>query len=800
MPRRLILQYSLIVAAALGSAGAQQPAPSGTISGSVIDAMTGAPLARAIVTLTTPNGAALLVDPRAATPLSTARTVTTATNGAYRFSDLSVGAYRLRIQRVGYEPSTVDVQLGDAGTPTVSVGLVVLPVRLRAVEVRAHDATFPGDSAGRARAGDARIAAVRSRQAEFLSTDARELTDADVAESATIGGRDVLRSLERLPGVTPLDDWSAELWVRGNRWDHTRVYYDGLPLFDPLGVLGRTSGVSADAIGGAFLQPGVRSVAFGGDGASRIDLRSRPAVVGGWRGSAELAQFGASVAVERGRADSSAGFTATAQHSIGHWLPRDGAFFDALAGRQFGDAQATARGDVDLGHGKHLEASALFTNDWKTFGGTANQEWENGATRVSFVAPLGSIATTQTIGTSHYTSYTNRVVSTAPDDSGTARPVASGIDYVSWSGRVDAANGSRFVNSAGYDLVHERASMVGTHAAAIFLDTTQMNVSRRASLSYASVWADNRASVGEHVTLENGLRVDVGGGRGLDAVCPAASAQATYAFSPSVRASVGASRTYQYLQAIELRVVGQGQTLPTSWVVSGDDVPAMSVDNASAGLEAWLTQGVLATANAYARRTNGSVASDPTPGSLIGRPLFVDASESASGVELGVRKLVGHLTGLVAYTYGTATTNARGLSFPSPSSRMHSLSAVLSSHVGSFDFSGAYGLASGAPYTRIRLAQSTSTGAPIAESPSAAQMPNFSSLDLSIDYVRTFHNLTLVGFAGAQNVLGRKNATWYEVTGVCDGQTVPTPQCRDHDVFDAPVKLAPTIGVRLVVR
>jgi hypothetical protein len=281
-------------------------------------------------------------------------------------------------------------------------------------------------------------------------------------------------------------------------------------------------------------------------------------------------------------------------------------------------------------------------------------------------------------------------------------------------------------------------------------------------------------------------------------VRPAASAQAAYALSTSVRASVGASRTYQYLQAIELPAVGQGQTLPTSWAVSGNGVPAMSVDNGTAGVEAWMSPGVLMTANVYVRRTTGSIAADPTPGSVAGRPLFVDASESASGVEVGARKLVGRVTGMVAYSYGTATTNARGLSFPSASNRTHSLSAGLTSHVGPLNFGGAYALATGAPYTRIVLGQSVPS--PASQAPNAQRLPTYASLDLSIDYTRIIRNVAVVGFAGAQNVLGRKNATWYEVTGVCDGQSVPTPQCRDHDLFEAPVKLAPTIGVRLVVR
>jgi len=289
----------LIVTCLAATHQASAQAPAGTISGSVIDARTAAPLAHATATLTAADGNALLLDARG-TSFALAHTVITSSEGTYRFTDLPIGPYHLRIQRLGYEPATIDVRLGDTGTSPVSIGLIVLPVRLHAVEVHARDSSGLGGDRRGAVAEDARIAAVRARQQAFLSTDARELTLADVAESATLGGSDVLRSLQRLPGVTPFDDWSAKLWVRGNRWENNRLYYDGLPLLDPLGVLGRTSGVSADAIAGAFLHPGVRPVSLDGDGATRIDLRTRPASGGGaWRGSAELTQFGASGAVER---------------------------------------------------------------------------------------------------------------------------------------------------------------------------------------------------------------------------------------------------------------------------------------------------------------------------------------------------------------------------------------------------------------------------------------------------------------------------------------------------------------------
>ena len=817
---RLAIFCSLAGLWLVGAPGvsAQQPAPpaaGGTISGSVLDALTAAPLAHATVTLSSADGFGLLVDARTST-FALARTTTTSADGTYRFGELALGAYRLRFQRLGYESATVDVRLGEDGTSPLSIGLAVLPVRLRPVEVRARDA---GQSAGAQMGVDAnaRLAAVHARQNAFLSTDARELTAADVAESATLGGSDVLRSLERLPGVSQIDDWSARLWVRGNRWDHDRIYYDGLPLFDPLGVLGRTSGVSATAIGAAFLHPGVRPVSLGGEGATRIDLRSRPASGGDWRGSAEASQFGANAAIERSRADGRAGLMMSAQHSFGRWLPYDGFFSEALNGRTYEDAQAAVRGDLDLGGGARIETSGLFTRDARTLQtfldtNPTNQEWSNAIGRLTLCMPLGSLATSHTIGISRYSSNVDRWIAEALPNgtytNATAVPVNSNVDYLTFDGRLAPRAPGRALTTVGYDAVVQRASFSGTTESPVWGDPARPFASRRGTLTYGSAWVDDRLELSQRVTLESGLRLDVGGNHGLDAVRPAGSAQALFALSPDTRLAVGASRVHQYLQAVPLPRIGQNQTVPDSWLVAGDGVPVMSVDNAMAGVERWVGRGVLLAANAYLRRTTGETADDPAPGVLLRRPLFVEATESARGVELSARKLTGRTTGLVAYSYGHATMRARGLSFPAPADRSHALDAAMSMHLGGFNVGGAYTLTSGAPYTRTVVGaaagQSNTTGSiPVRGEPNAHRLPSYSSLDLSIDYTRIVKSVAIVGFAGAQNVLGRKNETWYEISGYCESgqfQFVASPQCRDHDMFQAPVKLAPTIGLRVVVR
>jgi len=805
----------LILASVAQVAAAQQTARvvvgiSGAISGSVIDAATTAPIAHATVTLTSADGFALLSDVRQSSSLQMARTVTTSASGIYRFTELPIGAYRLFVQRIGYTPATLEVRLGDTGTSPISIGLVVVPVRLRAVEVRASDSSSGTANPPIAIDGNGRVAAAQARQRAFLSTDARELTTADVTESATLGGRDILRSLQRLPGVTQLDDWSAKLWVRGNRWDHNRIYYDDLPLFDPLQALGQTSGVASDAVGGAFLHPGVRPVSLGGEGATRIDLRSRPAAgAGDWRGDAELSPFGASAALEHERRDESSGFALTAHHTLGEWLPRSALLFDALGDRSVSDAQATFRSDVDLGSGRRLETSGLFSRDARRFhagdaGYVEDQDWGNAVARVTFRAPLGPFAISHTIGVSHFASSSSRWFAQPSTDTSIVstrvaiRPVTSSIDYVTIGGRIGTTGSSRDAPIGGYDVIVQRSSLDGPRLSLYWGDLSTEAASRHDALAYGSLWTDRRVDLGERVSLEGGIRLDIGGS-GLDPVRPAGSAQGRFALSPRTWLSVGASRTHQYVQGIDLPVVARGTTTPGVWLTSGGDVPMMSVDNTMAGVEHWMGQGVLVAANVYTRRTTGAITADPAPGPLIERPLFVSATESAHGVELSARKLTGRTTGLLAYSYGNATLDAEGQAFPAPASRTHALDAATTVRLGSFSFTGAYTLTSGAPFTRTVFDSGGNT--PVRDAPNAQRLPAYSSLDVSLDYTRRMRGASLIGYAGMQNVLGRTNPTWYQASGYCGNgnyQYTKGPQCRDHDLFEAPVKFAPTFGLRLV--
>ncbi len=116
----------------------------------------------------------------------------------------------------------------------VSVGLLVLPVRLAPTRVTAPLEPFARLQSRDESGGAARMDAELFRQRMFPAADARMLTHGDLVDAVTLGETDLFRAMHRLPGVTTRDDYTAAIWTRGAPWSHTRVYFDGMPLFNPV--------------------------------------------------------------------------------------------------------------------------------------------------------------------------------------------------------------------------------------------------------------------------------------------------------------------------------------------------------------------------------------------------------------------------------------------------------------------------------------------------------------------------------------------------------------------------------------
>jgi hypothetical protein len=297
----------------------------GGIAGTVLDAGTGVPLPGATVMLQPELLGAFPAGPASGSPFTAAaRAVVSDGAGAYHFDGLPAGIYRIYVTRYGYRPWSVVVELRFAGTSPVGIALEADPIPLQPLRPAAH-ARGPYESADAfaTDVGAARLVAAEQRRRQFLTTDSRELTHADVVESVTLGEPDVLRALQRLPGVTTRSDYTAELWTRGAPWSHTRVYFDGVPLFNPLHALGIVSGIGSSAIGAVWFHPGSRPASMGEGAAGVIDLQSRRASGDGeLNAHADLSLVSAGLALDQRVLDGRAGWMLAGRQTWMDWLTR----------------------------------------------------------------------------------------------------------------------------------------------------------------------------------------------------------------------------------------------------------------------------------------------------------------------------------------------------------------------------------------------------------------------------------------------------------------------------------------------
>ncbi|HEX2091821.1 MAG TPA: TonB-dependent receptor, partial [Longimicrobiaceae bacterium] len=785
--------------------GETRPTPV-SISGSVLDARTTLPLTGARVSLRPLDSGALPVrQPRGSGPAG--RLLSAATDGAGRYTlpGLRPGRYRLDVHLLGYRPATMDVQLRDGAPFELSVGMQVEPIVLEPVRVTADEAESYGRTRSYAPGAGFRVAAERLRQRRYLESDVRSISHADVEESVTLGEPDLFRALQRLPGVTSRDDYSAEVWTRGARWDHTQVLFDGVPLFNPLHAAGGFSGVNPDALAGVLFLPGVQPVEHASSVAGVVDLRSRPGGGPGQvRALADASLVSARVALDQSVLGGRGSWMLSARRSHVDLLTRG---IDALRDRSvprvpYAFSDVVGRFDLHLGEGWKLEASGLRGSD--RLDGTVDEvveasraRWGNHAGRITLVAPFRGGRARHTVGGSRFAARAD-VDGLPPEllhpaygrpvnreDTYRAQPLRSSVSYSylegAWEAAPDSAGITRW--SAGYRLVSQGADFRIEGLWPYRSDPAALT-SRR-DVSYGVVWGNRAWTPIPELRLEAGVRAEVGGGiRGTGPARLAPRLSARFQATPGLGISAALGRAFQYAQAIVPTGPGINPVALSGilWGVADDEFPAARTDIVTVGAERWLGDAVLASATLYGRHTIGAALPDPTPGALRDRPLFVPGEGRARGMEISLRKLDGPWTGSLAYSYASSHLKAEGRRYRAPWGRHHALDATFMGRVTrSLRVGAAYTTTSGTARTLYfeGFARCEEGGEcawrtyPTAGPPSSRTTPGYSSLDLLADWSRSFGSWGVGAYVQVRNLWNRANPAAY----VSNDLIVSSPFC-----------------------
>ena len=839
---RTLVTLTLVACLPIVGAVAQEASPDqredGAIAGFVLTSDGSEPLPQAVVTLSLMS-LSLSGDRPATHSLGPPRTTVTRADGGYRFADVAPAQYRLEIRRIGYRPATVDVELRRASVVNVSAILEVTPVHLEQLEVRATSLDLFGRADAADETGRRRIDIERWRQRAFLSSDVRALTHTDVLESVTLGTADPFRALQRLPGVTTRDDWTSEVWIRGANWGQTRVYFDGLPLFNPLHAGGVTSAINENALGSVLFHPGVRPLSLGEGAAGVVSLTSRPAGgTGDLRGYGDLTLVGGGLTLERRFLNGQVGVLAGARRSGLDFITSQRELWrqqDETTGRSFAlpdeYADAVTRIDIGLGNNTYLEVSAIWERDRITDslerGGPAFNDfsWGNAAARATLDIPLWGAYSRHTLAWSHFFLEVDQMesrpnVSLYNSDQPTQMNSDGRIDYLAVPGEFGSVipeeddAGWR----AGYQVTLNRSIY---HGAPQSPHPFQLHVGPfdvHEKLVVVSGWGETRLKPTGELTVQGGMRLDGTTSRlegGRLHIAPQVSGR--YAATEQLSLSASYGRSYQYVQALAPAglTVGPGLAVSHIWRLAGDSIPPLQSDIATIGVEYWLNNAWLASASVYARSSVDMTLVDPTPGPKQIRPRTVLGENEARGVELSIRRIAGRVTMSANFSLSASEIEAARLRFPAPSDRRHTFDLTGAWRIprkflgGSVRLMAAHTAASGAPYTRVHpgyyicdfVEDYCIEYVPdILELPNAARAPWYSALDLLAEWTRVYSAWRFAIHVELRNLLNRRNDITYAVTrgGPCWRQTVDAPFCsQDADEFHRGVRRQGFIGLKI---
>jgi hypothetical protein len=829
----LAMAGGVLVASAAGLPA--QPVPAGVagggIAGAVTDAVTGLSVVGATVVLQ-PEGAGAFPGTASGSAFASAtRAASTDGAGAYRFDGVPAGVYRVYVSRYGYRPYSVVVDLRGREA-LVSVGLQAEPVALEGVRARGHRrGPFEAAYAFADGAELARLMAADMRRRQFLTTDVRELTHSDVVEAVTLGEPDVFRALQRLPGITTRSDHTAELWTRGAPWSHTRVYFDGVPLFNPLHALGMISGIGSSALGAVWFHPGVRSAAMAEGAAGIVDLQSRRASgAGELNAHADLSLMTAGLALDQRVLDGRAGWMVAGRHTYLDWLADMARHAAGLEAEPFPYAFSEISGRVDgwLGANTLIEASWLWEGDRLTGDGAADSDpltarWGNSLGRVGLTSRLRGLQLRHTVAASRHhgiLATEDPMPGSVPSSPMGRRLSESRVEYAALTGSLSPEPSSLAGPgwALGYALERHAAGYFGPHALPVPRLTGWIGESApdelrsgtplwwNTTLPVAAFWGERSWSADERLAIRAGLRLetsDAPANTGPVRAAPRLSAR--YAPIPEVAFSAGFGRVYQYTQALAPSGVHMASLVSTDiWLLAGPNVPAIRSDLATAGVELWIGPGRVVTGNTFLRHAAGIATPDPRPGPVAGRPAFVTAENVAYGLEASVRQLAGPVTGSVAYAFTRSVMDAAGLSYTAPSDRTHVFDATGLVRAGpSLRLGGAFTAATGVPFTRT-ISDPVECEAepgcdpgrlPWAGQPNAIRATPFASLDLLVDWTTHVGDTEIGVYGQLRNVLGRENGTIY----VGDGSGCIGVGCGGdlHNLFERGVPRLPVLGVRV---
>jgi len=205
-----------------------------TISGTAKDAKTGETIIGAAITVKDKPG-------------------TGTTSNAFGFYSLTLpaGDYTLLYMETGYATQSVPIHLNKS--QRIDIKFSEDTVTLKEVVVHGEQANQN----------------VTSADVSKVKLDIKELNKVPVI----FGEKDIMKTIQLLPGIMPVSDGNSGFYVRGGTADQNLVLLDGATVYNPSHLLGFFSVFNSDAIKDVTVYKGAPPAEYGGRISSVIDVK-----------------------------------------------------------------------------------------------------------------------------------------------------------------------------------------------------------------------------------------------------------------------------------------------------------------------------------------------------------------------------------------------------------------------------------------------------------------------------------------------------------------------------------------------
>lgn len=616
-----------------------------------------------------------------------------------------------------------------------------------------------------------------------------------------LGEKDVLKTIQTLPGVQGGMDGFSGIFVRGGSDDENLLLLDGVPVYNAAHAFGIFSVFTPEAVKKVTLYKSDFPARYAGRASSVVDVRTNDGDMNSMHGAVTVGIMTDGLHLEGPLDDGKTSFSVSGRlvHSL-LFSPLMKAF-DVPANYWFYDLNGK------INH-RFSDKDRLYLGIYRGndhFG--LDDEYESPSrdeiridskeeTRMKWGNTIGTLRWNHVFGRrlfSNTTAFMNSYEGSFGQSSRMNRYVGKELgEYLDErfrfrSGIFDVGAKTDFdwnpspehsvrfgaaVTSHRYHPDSNVSDVFSKTGDSALRDTTLYTTASSVQRGLeASVYAEDDFSVGEKLKIDAGVHLSLFATQGKTYLSPQPRLSLRYALTDDLALKGGYARMAQYIHKLSSGNI----SLPTDlWVPITKDIRPLVTDQVSSGIAFLGLKGWELTAEAYWKRSenvleykdaaaNGSAAAEWSESVATG-------SGRAYGVELLARKTDGPATGWLSYTWShtdrifrDGSVNA-GKWFPYRYDRRHVITAFANYHFEKgIDFSALWTFASGGAMTLPTRSFSVMDydgdviNVPYVETRSNYRLPADHRLDLSVNFTKQKHRGERTWNVGVYNVYARKN-------------------------------------------